>query len=220
MPTPKKADRATAVPIERLATRQEKIDGGRAQIGAIQKSTDYGQAADVKAKTDEWASVIDGWEANGKQIAALELQLDALKANEPVFARRWDTKKRAVFSAVTDYADGSMDTVHGFGCAVLGHEPVPPAGVPKNLRDRHSKVHGTAIADWDTVNGKYGFMVQHATDPNNPATHAEPVMSTKSSFKLSGQARGATTYFRVLALDPKLPGGKTDWTPWVPVVAG
>ncbi|MFT3767403.1 MAG: hypothetical protein QM820_18275 [Minicystis sp.] len=220
MPTTKKADRATAVPTERLVTRQEKIEGGRAQIGAIQKGADYGQATDVKAKTDEWSAVIDGWENNGRQIAALTLQLDALKANEPVFARRWDTKRRAVFSAVTDYADGSIDKVHGFGCAVLGHEPLPPAGVPTNLRDKHSKVHGAAIAEWDTMNGNLGFMVQHAADPSSPATYAEPVVTSKSTFKLPGQVRGATIYFRVLALDPKVPGGKTDWTPWVPVVVG
>lgn len=220
MSRPKKADRATAVPTERLVTRKEKIDGGRAQIGAIQKSADYPQAADVKAKTEDWGAVIDGWEANGKQIAALELQLDAHKANEPVFARRWDTKKRAVFSAITDYADGSIDKVHGFGCGVLGHEPLPPASVPQNLRDKHSKVHGTAAAEWDTMYGKYGFLVQHAADPANAATYAEPVVSSKSTFKLAGQVRGATIYFRVLTLDPKLPGGKTDWTPWVPVVVG
>lgn len=220
MPTPKKADRATAVPTERLVTRKEKIEGGRAQIGAIQKSAEYDQAPDVKAKAVEWAAVIDGWEANGKQIAALELQLDALRANEPVFARRWDTKRRAVFSAITDYADGSMDKVHGFGCAVLGHEPLPPAGVPQHLRDKHSKVHGTAAAEWDTMHGRYDFLVQHATDPGSTATYAEPVVSSKSTFKLPGQVRGATIYFRVLALDPKLPGGKTDWTPWVPVVVG
>jgi hypothetical protein len=220
MATPKKADRATAVPTERLVTRKEKIDGGRAQIGAIQKGADYPQAPDVKAKTDEWGAVIDGWEANGKQIAALSLQLAALKANEPVFARRWDTKKRAVFSAITDYADGSIDKVHGFGCAVQGHEPLPPAGVPQHLRDKHSKVHGTAIAEWDTVHGRHDFMVQHATDQHDAATFAEPVVSSKSTFKLPGQTRGATIYFRVQALDPKLPGGKTDWTPWVPVIVG
>jgi hypothetical protein len=220
MPTPKRADRAIAVPTERLVTRKEKIEGGRAQIGAIQKGADYAQATDVKAKTDEWAAAIDGWEANGKQIAVLELQLATLKANEPVLARRWGTKKRAVFSAITDYADGSIDKVHGLGCAVLAHDPLPPAGVPQHVRDKHSKVHGTAIVEWDTMHGRFDFLVQHATDPNNPATFAEPVVSSKSTFRLPGQARGATIYFRVQTLDAKLPGGKTDWTPWVAVVVG
>jgi len=220
MTTPKKADRATAVPTERMVTRKERIEGGRAQLGAIQNSPDYGQAADVKAKAGEWSAVIDAWDANGTQIAALELQLDALKANEPVFARRWDTKKRAVFSAITDYADGSIDRVHGFGCAVLGHDPLPPADAPQNLRDKHSKVHGTAAAEWDTMNGKHDFLVQHAKDPADPSTYADPVVSSKATFKLAGQARGATIFFRVLTLDPKLPGGKTDWTAWVPAVAG
>jgi hypothetical protein len=220
MSTPKKGDRATAVPKERMVTRSEKIKGGRAQIGAIQNSPDYAKAADVQAKTGEWSAAIDAWDANQAQMANLALQLATLKANEPVLARRWATKKRAVFSAITDYADGSIDRVHGFGSNVVGHDPLPPAGAPENLRDKHSKAHGVAAVQWDTMNGDYDFLVQHAADPADASTYADPVTSSKASFKLAGQKRGATVYFRVLTLDPKLPGGKSDWTPWVPAIAG
>jgi hypothetical protein len=60
-------------------------------------------------------------------------------------------------------------------------------------------------------------MVQYTTNLADPATFAAPVLSSKASFKLSGQAPGATIHFRVQA---KLPGGKTDWTAWVPVIVG
>jgi hypothetical protein len=216
----KKADRATAIPTETMVTRKQKIEGGQKQIAAMLASADIGQAPEVKAKAGDWSAVIDAWETNGTQIAAHELQIQLLRANEPVFARRWDTKKRAAFSAVTDYSDGSIDTVKGFGCGVLGHAPLPPADVPQNLHDGVSKKKGTALAVWDTVKSKHDFMVQYATNPADPATHADPVLSSKAQFKLAGQTQGATLHFRVQALDPKLPGGKTDWTAWVPVIVG
>jgi hypothetical protein len=220
MASKKKADRATAVPAETMVSRKEKIDGGHKQIAAILASKDIAQAPDVSAKAGEWSVVIDGWEANGKQIAALELKIETLRANEPVFARRWDTKKRATLGAVTDFADGSIDTVKGFGCGVLSHAPLPPAEVPQNLHDGHSKISGTALAAWDPTKSNHDFMVQYTTNLADPATFAAPVLSSKASFKLSGQAPGATIQFRVQALDPKLPGGKTDWTAWVPVIVG
>jgi hypothetical protein len=39
-----------------------------------------------------------------------------------------------------------------------------------------------------------------------------------SKFELAGQTPGATIHFRVLALDPSLPTGQTEYTPWVPVM--
>jgi len=218
--TKKKADHATAVPAVAMVTPQQKIDGGRKQIDAIKASADFAKAADVEAKVNEWSDAIDKWQANGKQITGLLAQVETLRGNEPILARRCDTKKRAVFSAITDYSDGSIDVVQGFGCAVLGHQALPPASMPQNLHDRHSKTKGTAMVGWKTMHGKFDFQVQYATDPADPATHADPIMVSKSTFKLAGQVHEATLHFRVLTLDPKLPGGKSDWTPWVPVIVG
>jgi hypothetical protein len=215
-----KADRATAIPTEKLVSKKNKIAGGRKQISAILNSPEITVASDVKQKATDWSLLIDAWEANGKQILATRTLLATLEANEPAFARRWDTRKRATFSAVTDYADGSIDTVNGFGCGVLGHHVLAPASAPTNLKDGDSSTKGTAYAVWDTVHGRYDFEVQHATDPATPSTYSDPVSTSRASFKLAGQARGATLYFRVLTLDPKLPGGKSDWTPWVAVVVG
>ena len=220
MSAKKKSDRATAVPPEVLTTKQQKLDGGRKLIAAMQKSSDWAQATDVQKTALDWGKVMDDWQANGKSIVDTRTALAKLESDELVFARRWDTKRRATGSAVTDYADGSKDVVNGFGWGVLGHNPLPPAGIPTNLRDRHSKVHGTAAAVWDTVHQKYDFQVQYTTNTADPTTFSALITTSKASFKLPGQTRGAVIYVRVRTVDPKLPGSVSDWTQWVPVQVG
>jgi hypothetical protein len=219
MPT-KKADRATAVAPNEMLTKQEKINGGRALIAAMKKSTDWSNAADAQKTALDWEALINQWEANGQQIKDTRTLLDKLEGNELVLARRWDTKRRATGGAVTDFADGSRDTVHGFGWRVLGHDALPLAELPTNLRDKHSKVYGTAIATWDSSHGKYDFQVQHTINTADPSTFSGPMTSSKATFKLPAQTRGTTIYFRVRALDARLPGGATDWTSWVGVQVG
>jgi hypothetical protein len=50
------------------------------------------------------------------------------------------------------------------------------------------------------------------------STFSAAVHSTAVKFHLLGQAAGTTVYFRVAALDKKLPGGQTEWTTWVPIL--
>jgi hypothetical protein len=216
----KKPDRATAVPPEVMGTKQEKIDGGRKLVAAMQKSSDWTLAAGVQKSALDWAKVMDDWQANGQSIVDVRAQLVKLEANELTFERRWDTKKRATGSAVTDYADGSKDVVNGFGWAVLGHHLLAPAGIPTNLRDKHSKVHGTAAAVWDTLHGKHDFQVQYTTNTADPSTFSAPITTSKATFKLPGQTRGTVIYVRVRTVDPKLPGSVSDWTQWVPIQVG
>ena len=216
----KKADRATAVPPEAMGTKKTKVAGARKLIGAMQGSPEWPAAPNVQTTTAAWAKATDDWEANDEELAVAKQKVAAIEAREPVLERRWHAKKRACSGAVTDHGDGSKDKVHALGWAVLNHDPLAPAEVPQNLRDKHSKVHGTATAGWDTNHGKFQFQVQHATNPADAATLSEPMTTGKSTFKLPGQVRGATIHFRVLTLDPKLPTGKTDWTLWVPVVVG
>lgn len=216
----KKADRATAVPPEVMVTVDQKIERGRSLITKMQNSADWANAPDVQKRTGEWGQVMDDWEANRKARAPLLAKLATLDANDLVFARRFDTKKRAVAGSVTDFADGSRDVVHGFGWSVLGHDPLAPATTPTNLHDTHSKVKGTASVGWDTTYGKFQYQVQHATNTADPSTFSDPITTSRASFKLEGQTRGATIYFRVCALDPKLPNGKTDWSAWVPAQVG
>jgi hypothetical protein len=131
--------------------------------------------------------------------------------------RRWEVRRRGVLNAVNATCDGSKDMVQGFGLGVVGRTPSPPAVVPEGLRGKRSKAVGTATAVWTTRRGHRGFLVQYTTNPANPDAFSAPIASAKAKFELTGQTPGATIYFRVLALDPSLPTGQTDYTSWVAV---
>jgi hypothetical protein len=45
-------------------------------------------------------------------------------------------------------------------------------------------------------------------------------MCKKTRFALPGQTVGATLHVRALALDPALPNGQSDYTPWVATIVG
>lgn len=216
--TTKKTDNAIAVCTQAMATPQQKIDGGRKQVEAIKMSPDITKAIQVDGKADEWLALIDDWDINRKLIANLLAQLATARNQELVFARRFGVKKQATLGAITDFCDGSIDQVHNFGCGVFGRDKVEAAGVPQHLRDGDSKTKGTALAIWDAFEGHYRYQVQYAIDLSNPETFSEPVFTGTAKFKVSKQIRGATIHFRVATIDPKLPGGKSDWTAWVPVV--
>jgi len=78
----------------------------------------------------------------------------------------------------------------------------------------------TLVIAWTPNESGYGYMVQFATDPANAATYSKPAMSKRARFPLPGQTLGAVLHARVLALDPALPLGQTDWSVWVPVTVG
>ena len=71
---------------------------------------------------------------------------------------------------------------------------------------------------WDPGDGyRHTYQVQWCTNTADAATYATPMAWNRKVFKLAGQATGATLWFRVRTLDPKLPAGQTDWTAWVPI---
>jgi hypothetical protein len=219
MAAQKKADHATAVPKAGMTTPAKKIQGARDQIAAFNKSPGLGSASQaVKDAAAAWGTATDAYDTNTRAIPPAVQAATVLRNNQPVLARRWAAKKRAFFAAVNDYADGSADTITALSCEVQGHAALPPAGVPLNVHDAKSKVSGTAEAVWKR--NKHEFLVQTCTNPADPTTFAEPVCVSKARYKLANQTPGATIHLRVLTLDPKLPNGKSAYTPWIPVVVG
>jgi hypothetical protein len=104
-----------------------------------------------------------------------------------------------------------------FALDVAKRSETPLETVPENLRGIRGEP-GTATAKWKTHSGNRGFMLQHAAEVANAATHSTPAYVSAGSFVLDGQTPGATIFFRVAACDPRLPGGQTAYTPWVPVM--
>jgi hypothetical protein len=213
-------DRATAVPKKGMKTSTEKVDGTKTQVTATTNSPGYGAAPQaVKTALADWGQSATDMDDNMKKIGPARATLTTLIANQHVLERRWGAKKRAFFSAVNIHADGSKDIVSGLACEVLAAQPIPPQGVPQNIRDRHLKVRGSAGAVWDTTR-KPDFMVQICTNPADPATFQEPVHITRSRHTVTGQTPGATLHIRVQTLDSKLPNGKSEYSAWVPIIVG
>lgn len=216
-----KIDKATAITTEPCGTADQMASCGHKHYAAMQKSQSWASVpTDVQQAGLDLDTASGNVETNVTLVTNLAAQLDAARANGLILLRRWASKKRACLTKVTDYADGSKDIVLGLGFGVLTSQAVPPAGVPENLRDKHSKVHGEAHGQWNKPLHKHDFMVQHATEPSNPATYSTPVVVSKTTFKLAGQIPGATVYLRVLTIDPKLPTGQSEFTAWVPVMVG
>jgi hypothetical protein len=78
-------------------------------------------------------------------------------------------------------------------------------------------VLGEAVFSWDVGNARHGFIVQHATDVANAATHSANLPSTRATFTLKGGTPSSTVHFRVAAIDPS---SETDMGPWSDWVSG
>src|SRR6185295_3709994 len=129
-------DRAIAVPKKGMNTSAEKIEGTKTQVAATTASPGYAAAPqEVKDKLANWGQAATDMEDNLQKIGPARTALGLLLSNQLVFERRWATKKRAFFGAVNIHADGSKDVVSNLACDVLANEPVPPQGVPQNVRD-------------------------------------------------------------------------------------
>ena len=208
-------DRAVPVLTEPSQTPAARIAAGTVHIAALRNSPEWASAPEVQTATEGWLVENDSLDASVKAIAELESKLSAARSAQVAAMRRWDTRKRAVLSAVEAACDGSKDQVQRFGLAVATRKPLPLAVVPEGLQARRSATAGVASVVWTTRKGNRGYMVQHATNPDDPSTFSAPIISSKGKFQLSGQTPGETLYCRVKAIDPDLPNGQTDYTTWV-----
>ena len=216
----KKADYAVAIMPGKTTTPEEMVATGTAGIGGINSSTLLPSAPGVQTAVDDFTVANDSLAANNKKKADLRLQLSQVEADEVTLARRWGIRRQGVLQAVNVFCDGSKEKVQAFNLGVATRTKLPPAVVPTNLHQAKTRKPTTLVVAWDKTTQRHGYMVQHATNPNDAATYAAPVMCTKARFELPGQTLAATIHLRVLALDPSLPGGQTEYTAWEPVTVG
>ncbi len=212
----KKAEHAIARFVEPMETEAEKVSSAETYIAAIKASPNWALATLVQTATNAWAAENTTLDTNAQTIAGLEKQLGVSRANQLINLRRWTLQRQGVLSAINLFSDGSSDTMATFGVAVASSTAHTPASVPVGLMSRKDKVSRAVAWQWLlTPKNRYGFMVQHATNVADATTYSQPMMITKRSFKLLLQTAGTTLYLRVMALDPALPTGQTDWTGWV-----
>jgi hypothetical protein len=214
--TTKKADSAIARFTEPMDTEAEKVSGAETHIAAIKASANWGAATAVQTATNAWATGTTTVDTEAQTIANLEKELGVARTNQLANVRRWTFLRQAVLGAINAFSDGSRDTMLTFGVAVASATAHAPASSPIGLMVRKGKVSRTVAWQWFlTPKNRYGFMVQHATNVADATTYSQPMMCSKRSFKLLLQTPGATISLRVMALDPALPTGQTDWSGWV-----
>src|SRR6185295_8149640 len=105
--------------------------------------------------------------------------------------------------------------VKGFNLDVVTHGRLGPLGAPGELSVNPGKVAGEVVSTWDKGQARHGFVVQHATDPSNPATISPMVPCTMPKFTLAGLPASATLSMRVAAIDPASPTHQSPWCEWV-----
>jgi hypothetical protein len=215
-----KADYAIATMSGLTSTPEEMVTTGSAAISGIKGSPSLAGAPDVQTALDLFITKNDSLDANNQKKEDLRQKLAQVEADEVTLVRRWGLRRQGVLHAVTVQCDGSKEKVQAFNLGVVQRNKVPPATVPANLRQGKSPKPTTPVVVWDRVVGRDGYLLQHATSINDPTTYVGPIMCKRARFALPGQTLAATLYFRVLSLDPALPGGQTEYTAWVAVTVG
>jgi hypothetical protein len=120
-----------------------------------------------------------------------------------------------VTSAVTVYCGGSADKVKGFSLDVVNRGRLGILPAPEGLSVNPGVEPGEVVATWPKGIYGHGFVVQHATDPSNPATVSGSIPSTRPKFVLDGLPSKTNVNVRVAAIDPASSEGQSPWSAWV-----
>jgi hypothetical protein len=213
-----KVDRAHPL-IEQAGNAEAIVVEGEAAVAGVEASPHYNDpaAADVQGKTKSYAAAILALKANNTAKQNGRIMLEQATTAEPVLIRRVGTQRRGLTNAIEAFADGSKDVALTFVKKLEEKHAAPDATTPENLRPFKHPKHADAACRWDPSPGAEGYLVQHCTNTADASTYSAALHSTEAKFHLLGQTAGTTIYFRVAALDKKLPGGQTEWTVWVGV---
>jgi hypothetical protein len=180
----------------------------------MQQSPDWAASPALQDAAKGWNADADAIEANAKVIAALKDQLKAADSKQRSLRRDWRTSTKHVLSTAGVVCGGSVDRVKALGLDVITQTKVGALDAPTDLVVQAGKALGQTVSAWLKGNARHGFLVQHATDPANPATYSAVTPSTKTKYTLDGSPSGANVYVRVAAVDPTSKSGMSPWTPW------
>lgn len=213
---PKPVDRAEPVLKKRTPTDATKVDVTHATTASMAKSPLWASASDVQNAAKVWDQAADDIDDNAKVIADLRDQLGAAEGKQESLRRNWRACRRQVLSTVSLVCAGSADKVKGFSFDVVTRTMASLLDAVEGLSTSPGPEVGEATAMWLRGLARNGFVVQHATDAGNPATHSAPIPCTKLKYTLGGASpSGSSVYFRVAAVDPLAPTGQSPWSAWV-----
>ena len=181
----------------------------------MKQSPDWAAATDVQTAVAVWSKATDAVEADTKVIADLRAQLKNAEAALASHRRDWVASKLQVTATVTVFCGGSVDKVKGFNLDVRTHARIGLLGALIDLTVNPARDPGQVQVAWAKGAARHGFLAQHATDPNVPATISAAIPCTKPKLLVSGLTPGASLSFRVAAIDPASPTGMSPWSAWV-----
>jgi hypothetical protein len=182
---------------------------------AMPQSPSWAAATDVQTAVKLWSTSATKLDTNTKAIAGLRVQLLAAEAAQEGLRRDWLAAKQQVTSTVTVFCAGNPELVKSFALDVVTHGRLGPLDAPSGLAVNPGTAPGEVVAKWDKGVAAHGFVVQHATDPTNPATISASTPSTKVTFTLAGLPSSTNVSMRVAAIDPASATGQSPWSAWV-----
>jgi hypothetical protein len=209
------ADRAAATVKKGMRTDSLKVSVTRTICSGMQQAPEWSSAPAVQAAVKAWAAEADALDANAKAIADLRNQLKALEAKQHTVRRDWQVAKSQVMVAVTSFCGGSADRVKAFTLDVMEHGRLGALAAPADFVVKPGTALGELLLTWLRGLARHGFVAQHATDPNNPATISGAIPCTRARLVLGGLVPGANVSCRVAAIDPASPTGMSPWSAWV-----
>jgi len=196
----------------------EMVSITRTQVTKAEQHPDYKTTPRILEAMTKWSSTADAIEAEDAEILSLAAALDKARGAQALNLRTWDIDKHMVLAAVDDTCKGSKDAIQSWGLEAAERATSTPHLPPADFRAMTTDVFGQAAVQWTIDPHVPAYLLQWATDKNNPATHSELIACTQSKFRLAGQPSGTTLYFRIQAIDGKVEGGRSEFGPWVPVV--
>jgi hypothetical protein len=208
-------DRAVATIKQSTRTDAEKAAVAGTLAQQMAKSANWAAATDVQAAVKAWTSNTAALGSNAQTISGLRAQLATAEAAQEGLRRDWMAARKQVVSTVTVFAAGSADTIKGFNLDVIQNGRLGLLSAPEGLSVNPGAVPGEIVATWTKGIAIHGFVVQHATDPNNAATISPSIPSTKPKLVVDGLSSNASVSFRVAAIDPASTTGQSQWTSWV-----
>jgi hypothetical protein len=208
-------DKASATIKSSTNTDSLKVSVTATLAQTMAKSPDWAAATGVQTAVQAWTGSATAIGANTQTVQGLKAQLAAAEVKQRGLRRDWVAARKQVISSVTVYCGGSADKVTGFGLDVIAHGRIGLLAAPIDLTVNPGTLPGEVVCEWTKGVAGHGFVVQHATDPNNAATVSGSIPSTKPKWVLDGLASGAAVSVRVAAIDPASPTGQSPWTSWI-----
>ena len=185
---------------------------------AMVASSEWATASTTLDKpASAWLKTANDIDSGSQKLEDLLKKVEAQRSALATLVQLWSAQTATCLGTVKEYCAGSKTKCKNLGFAYAGRVVRPAAPVPSNLLGKRNKKAGIAEAMWKCDGRRHQYQVQHATNPADSATYSGHITVSKRTFQLPGQTSGATVYVRVQVLDPKLPDGHSDWTPWAAI---